>query len=132
MRICADKAMQSLVLIGRYACDRMPATGSKANLESDWSAKCTDSIAMLHSCGKLTEAKLRSHWRVEIPQRRPKDSAQVHQALFLLEGGVWGRDYFLDALLTLDLSGTTGQRSNIARLQRAQAVLGFYWNCLFH
>ena len=53
MRICADKAMQSLVLIGRYACDRTPATGSKANLESDWSAKCTDSIAMLHSCGKL-------------------------------------------------------------------------------
>ena len=41
----------------------------------------------------MTEPKLRSHWRVEIPQRRPKDSAQVHQTLFLLEGGVWGRDY---------------------------------------
>ena len=29
----------------------------------------------------MTEPKLRSHWRVEIPQRRPKDSAQVHQTL---------------------------------------------------
>ena len=46
-----------------FACDRMPATGSKTNLESDWSAKLnsyTDSIATLHSCGKLvmTEPKL--------------------------------------------------------------------------
>ena len=40
----------------------------------------------------MTEPKIRN-WRVEIPQRRPKDSAQVHQTLFLLEGGVWGRDY---------------------------------------
>ena len=39
-----------------FAYDRMPTTGSKANLESDWSAKLnsyTDGIAMLHSCGKL-------------------------------------------------------------------------------
>jgi hypothetical protein len=41
----------------------------------------------------VTVSELRSHWRVEIPQCRPKDSAQVHQTLFLLGGGVWGRDY---------------------------------------
>ena len=29
---------------------------------------------------------LQSDWRVEIPQRRPEDSAQVHQTLFLLLG----------------------------------------------
>ena len=34
-----------------------------------------------------------SDWHMEIPQRRPKDSAQVHQTLFLIEGGVWERDY---------------------------------------
>ena len=29
---------------------------------------------------------LQSDWRVEIPKRRPEDSAQVHQTLFLLLG----------------------------------------------
>ena len=58
MRIYADKrkAWFWLVAMAAFACDRMPATGSKANLESDWSAKLssyTDGIAMLHSCGKL-------------------------------------------------------------------------------
>ena len=32
-------------------------------------------------------AELRSHWQMKIPQRQPKDSAQVHQTLFLLGGG---------------------------------------------
>ena len=42
--------------LAAFACDRIPATGSNANLESDWSAKLnsyTNGIAMLHSCGKL-------------------------------------------------------------------------------
>ena len=33
-------------------------------------------------------AILQSDWHVEIPQRRPKDFAQIHQTLFLIEGGV--------------------------------------------
>ena len=49
---------------------------------------------MLHSSSKLvvTEPELRSHWHVEIPKSKLKDSAQVHRTLFLLGGGVWGRD----------------------------------------
>ena len=38
--------------------------------------------------------ELRSDWRVEIPQHRPKNSAQVHQTLFLLGSGVWAQDYY--------------------------------------
>ena len=41
---------------------------------------------------------------MEIPQRRPKDSARVHQTLFLLGGGVWGRDYVIER-------GAVGSRS---------------------
>ena len=45
----------------------------------------------------MTVPEQRSDWRVEIPQRRPKDSAQVHQTLFLFGGGVWARDYIYSA-----------------------------------
>ena len=49
----------------------------------------------MHIITVLSHGKpiLQSDWRVEIPQRRPKDSAQVHQTLFPLEDGVWARDY---------------------------------------
>ena len=47
-------------------------------------------IAFLRYAYHVTKPELQSHWHMEIPQRIPKDSAQVHPILFLLEGGVWG------------------------------------------
>jgi hypothetical protein len=68
----------------------------KQKLEPDWSA-------LLHSIySKYGDVAL-SHWRVEIPQRRLEDSAQVHQTLFLLGagGGVWVRDCTSGAIAEL-------------------------------
>ncbi len=37
----------------------------------------------------MTVPELHSHWCMEIPQHRSKDSAQVHQTLFSFGGVVW-------------------------------------------
>ena len=55
-------------------------------------------VAFLRLVSHMTVLNLQSDWRMEIPQRRPKDLAQVHQTLFPLEGGVWARDYVYTGL----------------------------------
>ena len=52
------------------------------------------------------------HW-CEIPQHRPKDSAQVQQTLFLMRGGVWDKiDNIISTTFmhTLPMSSMSGKR----------------------
>ena len=53
-------------------------------------------VCFTAGCGHAIRTKLcmalSAHMRMR-HRTRTEDSAQVHQTLFLLEGGVWGRDY---------------------------------------
>ena len=65
---------------------------------------------------------------MEIPQHRPKDSAQFHQTLFPFEeGGVWVRDY-TTLCLNDHLQLQTGHRKSIPQMSLHQNALSMFTN----